>query len=274
MNSAVGFTAIFRGETKNIEAAKAAQRRALAHFDELDLLTISLGETEIWLWGRGELAECLHTLPDGSLLALVGSPLGEVSWTTIQASLTISSRPSDFELPWDGRVILLRISPDGERWTLWNDWLGSIPVFHTVLAQGRIASTLEPAVVAAAGYTSDDVFLPSLISLLIHGNFLSDWTLFKEMKVAPPDCVAEWDGPAFRWKQYLTVKPTDERWEEGWDELVDEMHELSRQAIAKVLRTQPTWILPLSGGLDSRLIARVGAELGVDMYTYTWGAKS
>ena len=33
------------------------------------------------------------------------------------------------------------------------------------------------------------------------------------------------------------------------------------------------WILPLSAGLDSRLIAAVGASLGVDAHAYAWGSR-
>ncbi len=274
MGSIVGFTAILRGTEASLAPAMTAQQRALSHFNQLERQTLGVGETRLELWGHRQLSDCVHVLPDGAVLALIGSPHGNVSWPKIQQSLAQATQPEDFELPWDGRVILLKISADGKHWTMWNDWLGSIPVFHAPIGQECIASTLEPVVVAAARFTPNDIFLPGLVSLLIHGNFMGDWTLFKGMKVLPPDCVAEWDDRGLRWRQYFTVKPTDERWEVGWDELVGEMHELSRQAIADVLKTRPAWILPLSSGLDSRLIAGVGAELGVDIYTYTWGSRA
>ena len=139
---------------------------------------------------------------------------------------------------------------------------------------GRVASTLEPIVVAAAQFTSSDIFLPALLSLLINGHYLSNWTLYKDMMVVPPDCIAEWNEQDFRFEQKLTVIPSKERWEYGWDDLVDEMYEFSRRAISDVLETQPFWILPLSGGLDSRLIAAVGAEMGSELHTFTFGAAS
>jgi hypothetical protein len=49
------------------------------------------------------------------------------------------------------------------------------------------------------------------------------------------------------------------------------MYELSRSAISEALPTSPTWILPLSAGLDSRLIAAVCADGRVDVRAYTWG---
>jgi hypothetical protein len=157
---------------------------------------------------------------------------------------------------------------------MWNDWLGSIPVFHAEIGAGRIASTLEPVTVAAAGYTPDDFFMPGLVSLLINGHFISDWTLYKRMKMIPPDSVINWDEKGFRAEQVWSVEPSQSRWETGWDDLVDEMYELSHKAIADVLQTQPTWILPLSSGLDSRLIAAVAADVGSIALTYAWGAPS
>jgi hypothetical protein len=115
--------------------------------------------------------------------------------------------------------------------------------------------------------------LPGLISLLLNGHFLSDWTLYKGMQLVLPDCAAEWTENKFNWKSLWAVKPTQDQWETGWDDLVDQIYELAHRTIARVLKTQSRWILPLSAGLDSRLVAAVGAEIGSEMYAYTWGAS-
>ena len=271
MNSIVGFIISDGLTTTQNRCVNSTTRRSLQYFPWLNHLSLKLGDAELDLWGHGKLEDLIHRLPDGASLVLIGSPVGDVPWPKVEKRLAQASCAEIFELPWNGRVILLKISADGQCWTTWNDWCGSIPVFHAQVGHGRIASTIEPVVVAAAGYTPNDFFLPGLVSLLINGHYLGDWTLFKDMRVVPPDCVAEWDNDGFRWKRLWTVKPSDERWDRGWEELVDEMYELSHQSIAEVLKTQPSWILPLSGGLDSRLIAAVGAEMGVDLHAYTYG---
>ncbi len=268
MSSIVGFTVFSALEETAVQRLLAAQERALSQFQHLERKTISLGLTRLDVWGHRALSERLHTLPDGSFLALIGSPHGKVNLADVQDAI-LTDR---FELPWDGRVILLKISADGKRWTLWNDWLGSIPVFHAAIGHGRIASTLEPVVVASAAYTADDFFSQGLVALLVAGHFVLDWTLYKGMKVIPPDSRMEWGDGGFRAETLWTVQPSQSRWEAGWDDLVDEMHELSRQAVKQALDNHPKWILPLSSGLDSRLIAGVAAEVGADAHAYTWGA--
>lgn len=268
----MGFTAFAEANIGVLANTRMAQDHALAYFPNLARMSLDIGETRLELWGHNELKDCIHTMPDGSVLVLIGSPVGNVSWQPVTDSLLKATRPSEFSVPWDGRIILLKISADGKCWTIWNDWLGSIPIFHTRTRSGiRVASTLEPVVVAVGGFTSNDFFMPGLVSLLINGHFLSDWTLFHGMKTVLPDTVTQWTASGFYSNHLWTVVPSEARWETGWDDLVDEMHELSRRAIAQVMQTQNRWILPLSAGLDSRLIAAVGAELGIDLHAYAWG---
>jgi hypothetical protein len=274
MGSIVGFT-LHRNIPLNLaKKAEEAQNRALAHFPHLEIRSLILGESRLDIWGHSDINGCLHTLKDGSQLVLVGSPVGETRLTAVEVELEKETSTASFELPWDGRVILLKISPDGCRWTMWNDWVGSIPVFHTPLGKGWIAGTLEPVVTAASNFSKEDIFLPSLLSLMIHGHYMADWTLFKSMKIVSPDSAAEWEEGSFKCKSKFSVQPSQDRFEASWDEMVDEMYALSRKAIEQIIHTQPAWLLPLSGGLDSRLIAAVGADLGADMHAFSWGAAN
>lgn len=247
------------------------QTRAVQHYEWLKRESITIGVTRLEIWGHNNLHENIYYLPDGSVAALINLPNHGIQLQKISEKLIEQSSHETFELPWDGRVILLWVSADGQRWTMWNDWIGSIPVFHAQIGNGRIASTLEPVTVAGAGYSPHDFFLPGMMSLLINGHYISDWTLYKRMHIIPPDSCIRWDEKGFRATKLWTVKPTQSRWEAGWDDLVDEMYELSKKAIIETLRSQPEWVLPLSSGLDSRLIAAVAAEVGANVQTYAWG---
>jgi hypothetical protein len=271
--SAIGFYIDTSPDPQVTKRGIAACDRALRHFSWLKTKRAKHGDTDLYIWGHCTPEEAIHTDESGNLFILIGSPVPNGTTLKDVADELVDQDNTAFELPWEGRCVLLRISASGQDWTMWNDWTGSIPVFHTQLGTGHIASTLEPAVVDAAGFTPDDFFLPGLVSLLINGHYLGDWTLFEDMKTVPPDCLAQWDKAGFRWQRLWTVEPSDERWDRGWDELVEEMHVLSRQAITDVLKTKERWILPLSGGLDSRLIAAVGAELDIPLYAYTYGHK-
>jgi hypothetical protein len=272
MGSNVGFTICYELHPEDTTRAFAVENRALSRFGHLERISIPIDCSTLHLWGHAPLSDRVHTMPDGSILALIGSPHNEVAWHTVQECLLKIDHPQDFVLPWEGRVILLQVSADGKRWTLWNDWLGSIPTYYSQIGSGRIASTIEPVTVAAAGCSPDDFFLPGLVSLLINGYPLADWTLYKNMKSLPPDSATVWDEKGFRTKQLWTVQASEERWEAGWDDLVDEMHAISHKAIADILKTRPTWTIPLSSGLDSRLIAGVAADVGANAYTYAWGS--
>ncbi len=271
IHAAVGF-ALFSGLAPDqTAAALKAQERARSHTTHLDHTSLCVGIAQLDLWGHGDVRTSTAELPDGSVLAVIGSPHDGPDWKELQDVLLACNRDEEFILPWDGRVVLLRISRDGRRWTMWNDWIGSIPVYHAEIAGGRIASTLEPVVVEAGGFSYGDVFTPGLVSLLINGHFLADWTLFKGMHTVPPDSVTTWDDGGPTSTSLWTVKPTRDRWETGWDDLIDEMHALAFRAIEGVLRTDGSWILPLSSGLDSRLIAAVSAEVGACLHACTWG---
>jgi hypothetical protein len=274
MGTVIGFTIYRNISLHRVPSLIEAQNQAISHFEWLERKSLKIGETCLDLWGHKEVMDWVHTMPDGSVVVLIGSFHNQVSWQKVEADLLEAKNIDEFVVPWEGRVIFVRVSADGRYWTIWNDWIGSIPVFHAKIGDGRIASTLEPVVVAAAGYTPDDFYLPGLVCLLINGHFISDWTLYKGMKTVLPDSVAVWDASGYRVKKVWSVEPSQDRWEVGWDDLVDEMYELSHKTIAEVFKTQSTWILPLSSGLDSRLIAGVAADVGANVFTYAWGASN
>ncbi len=119
MNSVIGFTLIWNNPQKEAVQKKAhsALHKVLGHFPELLYHQIQIGNTRLTLWGRGDLKECFHRLPDGSLMALIGSPVGELSWDEIENTIRKARACRGISNEdWDGRFILLHISC---KWCTW-----------------------------------------------------------------------------------------------------------------------------------------------------------
>jgi Asparagine synthase len=273
MNGIVGFT-VLAGLTPDVRArALRRQGEALASFPTLSRQTFEVGPARLELWGRGELAPRIHQAPDGSLLAVIGSPQGPVLWTDVPESVRTGRKELN-ELPWEGRAALLRISADGQRWTMCNSWAGTLPVFYAAVGDGRLVSTLEPVVASLVAPAAEDIFLPNLMSLLINGHTVGETTLLKQVHLVPPDSFMTWSADGFHARSLRTVAPSEDRAGAGWNEIVDEMYERSRQAIADTVRGAPRWVLPLSSGLDSRLIASVVASLRAEVRAFAWGSSN
>jgi hypothetical protein len=273
VDSIVGFTLMEGLAPVRASAALAAQRRVVESFQHLRTSTLTVGRSRLEIWGHGDLSARTRRLEDGSVLAVVGSPHGRFSWSALPSGPAGLDYLSDVDLPWEGRVILLKVSADGRCWTAWGDWVGSIPVFHARVGEGRVASTLEPVAVKAGGFSASDIFLPALLSLLVNGHTVADWGLYRGLHVAPADSVSSWDETGFQTRRVWAVRPTEDLAEWPWNTLVDRLHEESRDAVRKALDGSSSWSLALSSGLDSRLIAGVCAGLGLDGQTYAWGTR-
>jgi hypothetical protein len=99
MGSIVGFSLFNSLESRDAKRLLASQEQALSYFKHLERKSIPLGLTRLEVWGHSEISERLHTMPDGSLLALVGSPHGEINWPKVQETLSNNEKTADFELP-------------------------------------------------------------------------------------------------------------------------------------------------------------------------------
>lgn len=97
------------------EAAKThlAKEYALAQFHHLEKQSLQIGRSMLHIWGHTPLSDCIHTLPDGSILILIGSPHNKVPWSEVERNLLNTQYPKDFQLLWEGRTILLKIDKDG-----------------------------------------------------------------------------------------------------------------------------------------------------------------
>lgn len=180
--AAVGFYVTTRATPQECQGALEAKQGCLRYFPWLHQQVLDIGASAITTWSHHEPREAVYGSEDGSVFVLVGSPMNQVSWA--DATNRLARQGDDgFELPWEGRCVLLRISPDGREWTVWNDWVGALPVFHAPLHDGGVASSIEPIVAEAADFRTYHFLLRGIVEMLVHGHFLGTDTLYKATPV-------------------------------------------------------------------------------------------
>jgi hypothetical protein len=255
MDRVVGFSVLMGVSEHQRREHDVALDRALRHFPWLARRELAVGTAAIVLWGHGD----------------VMAAVGEHTATRIQVSVGACLEPA---AEGSERSLSLDVtSPHPAAWSIKTDWTGSIPVFHASDERHSIVSTLEPVVVATAGLGSDGISPVGLTSLLTHGYFVGTSTLFRSMSALQVDAVTTWTDGSLSVLPVDSVQASDARWTAAWDDLVEEMDDLFTRSIRDSLRAEPSWTLPLSGGLDSRLIAAVARREGVALQAVTYGSR-
>ena len=271
---AIGFLLTRDLDRGAMQRADVGLNKTLGYFSWLNRAEIKMGDTRLITWGHGEVEKLIFELNDGGRAVLVGSPYGDVSLGAIEDYIEGWECGNNPEPKWDGRYLLIHIAECGNSWSVWNDWLGSVPVFHTHHKGGVIASSLEPVVVEACGFTPEDFDQAGLGGMLLNGYFVNDVTLYKQMKTLEADCFGQWFEDEFCQKGLETLEASDMYFGEGWDGLCDMLYSLTKDLMTQNFKLSDRWTLPLSAGIDSRLIAAYGAEMQVDFEAFTYGPEN
>ena len=130
---------------------------------------------------------------------------------------------------------------------VWNDWTGACKVYGACVANLVCVSTLEPVVYRTIEPGRDGVAPAAVYALMTTGHFFGDQTLYESIRVQPPDTVACYASGSRRVARCGTIRPSDERWAMGWDELVDEWSTVLEDAIGGGLGEPRPLTLMLSG---------------------------
>ena len=244
MPSLVGFALLEGVSGRALSRADERLVRALRHRTDLKSADTSVGGTRVIVWGRGSVEDIVRS-ESGRVSFRIGDPSGATG---------------------------LSVSIEAGTWTIENDWAGSVPVFWAERPQGvRVVSTLEPMARAAAGIGPELISPTDVYSLLTHGYYLGSRTLYEGLAALQPDSVLELGHRPTTTRSRRTLTATEDRWNAGWDDLADELQHLTQNALGRGLEAGSSWDLPLSGGMDSRLIAAVGNAIGADLRTWTYG---
>jgi hypothetical protein len=267
LRGAVGFALLHKIDTSVRDRVVVTLGSLLQYFPWLSCGSFRLGAMEIILWGHRSAKESADLLPNGEGLFLIGSsptPAG-------RARIWPGILQDDFQLPWNGRTVLIKAAPSGDDWHIWTDWCGSIPVYHTIDEDAVIVSSLEPLVVKAKAWGKEHLSRRGVLEILRFGHFVGTHCTFQKLRNLAPDSRSFWrKGQHKESRSCQSLRPSNDRWGMSWDRLVEEWGAITKTAVQEGLQSSEEWILPLSGGFDSRLIAGEMAEIGKRAHAFTY----
>ncbi|MBI4232789.1 hypothetical protein HY605_06170 [Candidatus Peregrinibacteria bacterium] len=276
----VGFTLTFtrnnrsdRGDSSNKDNMhqQTITSDILKNFPWISSESYTFGDLTLELWGHEDPSGTIWKAPDESIFVLIGSPDNLLSWDDFWKDYS-QKQEENVSLPWEGRCILLKISPDKKNISVWTDWMGSIPIYYGSTSQKSVVSTLEPVAVSYLGLTPEHFLQRGLVELLLFGHFISTDTLYRDLFVVPPDSYALWkEGIFVHAKKMWSVVPSQNNWEKGWDELLHEFYHQTKAGLSLSFGKSDVWLIPLSSGMDSRLMAAFAREMNKAIETYTYG---
>jgi hypothetical protein len=270
----VGFS-IARGlSTYQLQRWDKAHEAVFTLFPHLHHSELTIGASVLCVWSHFDPNISITKTQGGDVLILAGSPLNNCDSRQLESLLC---NPPVFanstRLPLEGRVLVARISTDGKEWQLWNDWVGSIPVFLSKLDTVELISTLEPVALCGTDLSSSHLNRRGLVELLLLGQFIGSDTLYKPMTTLEPDSHLLWKMGEVSQRVYLQSIKSERLDSSIKNSLIAEkLYEITRQVVIQSLNNQSVPIsLPLSSGMDSRLIACIAAEAKLPVEAYTYG---
>jgi Asparagine synthase/Glutamine amidotransferase domain len=171
----------------------------------------------------------------------------------------------------NGVYAILLWERDPGRLTVVNDRYGFQKLYWWRSPEGLELAT-EPKALASHPGFDRTVSELAVADLLTVGHLLDDRVLYDRVKLLPPASVAIWEGEKLVVQPYWDYDlPQAGAAGDAGDDAVDEFARLLRQAVAR--RAGPGIALPLTGGLDSRVLAGFLHEQapGLEVVTATVG---
>lgn len=134
--------------------------------------------------------------------------------------------------------------------TIENDCLGFYPIYYYLDGSKIIVSNSILKIITEAGDVELD---ENALGMFVRRNyFLDNCTAFKNIKTLAPNTTIKWSAGSFTVNQ--SFLPAARPANLSHEQIVDGYVDLTRQAISRNLPSDEKFIMPLSGGRDSRIM--------------------
>ncbi|MFH1771975.1 MAG: hypothetical protein ABH872_04090 [Candidatus Omnitrophota bacterium] len=150
-----------------------------------------------------------------------------------------------------GNYLILILDTEKNKLTIANDAMGFSPVFYSSTSRGFIFSNrIKPMFLL--GNINNEIDQRAASDYIQLGYILEDKTLFESIKRLMPGSVIEYSNNTLNLYKINGLNFSDKNWHLPLVQVADQMYEILLKGYKKRINNKKT-LIPLSGGLDSRL---------------------
>ncbi len=141
-------------------------------------------------------------------------------------------------------------------------------------SNGHISLSTNLSILTCSPHFSRTLDPQGVVESLCLGYQLEDRTLYEGIKVVPASSLMVFKGGFLQFIQNKRLAGAEPRPEIAWKDAIEELHFVLLDSLKKRLHSNAEYIIPLSGGLDSRCVTGLAHELGLKYSFYTYGVKN
>ena len=141
-------------------------------------------------------------------------------------------------------------------------------------ANGHISLATNLSILTCSPHFSRTLDPQGVVESLCLGYQLEDRTLYAGIKVVPASSLMVVKDGNIQFIQNKRFVGAEPRPELTWKDATEELHTLLLDSLKKRVHNNAEYIIPLSGGLDSRCVTGLSHELGLKCRFYTYGVKN
>lgn len=172
----------------------------------------------------------------------------------------------------NGRYSLITWDKKEDQLNVATDAFGNRHIYY-LHANDHFSVSTNLSVLTCSPYFRQRLDLQGVVESLCLGYQLQDRTLFSGIKLVPPSSLLVSKNGNFQIIEKKRFTGSFLRPELSWKDATEQLHSLLRDSFEKRLHDNAEYIIPLSGGLDSRCVLGMSHELGLKYKCYTYGVK-
>lgn len=173
----------------------------------------------------------------------------------------------------NGRYTLIIWDKNEQELNVATDPFGNRHIYY-LQSNGRISLSTNLSILTCSPDFKRTLDPQGVVESLCLGYQLEDRTLYAGIKLVPASSLMIFRRGDLRFIENKRFAGSEPRHDISWKNATEEMHFLLLDSLKKRVRINAEYIIPLSGGLDSRCITGLSHELGLKRRFYTYGVKN